>query len=91
MTTVDRFVKFLNKPHDGRSLLAVISVVCIVSAFAFWIWPTPYREWAARNTWTEKSGKHRRWPMVEHRINRFTGEKEHGYSGIFGMVHWEPG
>ena len=85
MTRTDRFVQFLNKPHDGRPLLAVIAAVCVVSAFAFWIWPTPYREWAARG------GKHGNSPFVHHRVNRFTGEKEHGYSGIFGMVHWQPG
>ena len=85
MTGVDRLVKFLNKPHDGRPLLVAIATVCVVSAFAFWIWPTPYREWVTHG------GRYGRGPAVEHRVNRFTGEKEHGYSGLLGMVHWEPG
>ncbi len=85
MTRIDRFFRFLNKPHDGRSVLAVLAVVCFVSAFAFWIWPTPYLEW------TTQGGKHGKGPTVYHRIDRFTGAREHGFPGFFGSVHWEPG
>ena len=84
MTLGERIAQFLNKPHDGRPILALSVAVCVVSAFTFWIWPTPYREWATRG------GKHGNGPFVKHRVNRLTGAKEYGFSGIFGTINWHP-
>ena len=84
MTIMERFFQFLNKPYNGRPILAVILVVSVMSAFAFWVWPTPYQEW------TTRAGRHGSGPVVHHRVNRFNGAREFGFSGFFGTVNWNP-
>ena len=84
MTVVSQAFQFLNRSYNGRPLLAALSVLAAASAVAFWIWPTPYREWVSRG------GKYGKGPIVHHRINRFNGTKEYSFPGFFGTANWQP-
>ena len=83
MTIVEYTLQFLNRPYNGRPLLAVLSMLAVAAAFAFWVWPTPYREWATHG------GKHSNGPWVHHRINRFNGVREYSFPGFFGTANWQ--
>lgn len=84
MMIANKIRQALNKPYNGRPLLAVLAALAFTFAFAFWIWPTPYCEWASLG------GKHHHGPWVHHRVNRLTGAREYGFSGIFGTINWQP-
>jgi len=84
MLAVGKIMQILNKPHDGRLVLAVLIAVLFTFSFAFWIWPTPYREW------TSRGGKHHNGPWVYHRVNRLTGAREYAFNGLLGTMNWQP-
>jgi len=61
--------------------------LAVLVAFAWFVWPTPWREWVVNYPHVNGLGHHYS-THVHYRVNVFTGERQWGYSGMLGMVDW---
>jgi hypothetical protein len=58
--------------------IAIVGMLLLL--FLYFVWPTPWQEWSAYE------GKQKHLTLL--RVNRFTGERQVGFPGMLGMVHW---
>ena len=70
---------------------AAAAFSCLVLAYGFWVWPTPWRSWSIRKAFVSPySDNHIHHHMYHFRTNRLDGRMESVYTGMFGLSDCQP-
>jgi len=64
---------------------------CLLLAYGFWVWPTPWRSWSLRKAYVSHyNDNHIHHHTLHFRTSRLDGHMESVYTGMFGFSDCHP-